>query len=239
MSTVSATSTLRQQVIVAEPIDLDELEYPLRAASAAGFGSVTINTEHAASLITELRQSRARVAESAEARVKELEGRRFPIMGGPSLPWAMIEPHRIQALSNHSQTLEQLAERSGLDPSEALAVLESRRWHIMDPTFALASLTEALRRWEDRPLLARVRKLEAAIETISSGIGYKPLGRALDTVERLAQQVDSLNRNLNGEIAEHERHHVVEAELQARVKELEAENARLKEQPENTNAAKP
>lgn len=51
--------------------------------------------------------------------------RRFPIMGGPSIPWRMILPHEAQAQANHSgQTLERLAERGGLSPEETLAVLD-------------------------------------------------------------------------------------------------------------------
>ncbi len=52
--------------------------------------------------------------------------RLFPIMNGPSIPWSMIAPHEHQALANHSQTLECLARRGGLDPTEALAVIEDR-----------------------------------------------------------------------------------------------------------------
>ena len=56
----------------------------------------------------------------------------FPIMGVKvterlaPIPWALIEPHKRQARLNHDQTLERLAERGGLAPCEALAVLENR-----------------------------------------------------------------------------------------------------------------
>lgn len=49
----------------------------------------------------------------------------------PSIPWSVVEPHGRQALKNHSQTLERLAERGGLAPSELMAVLEDRPWHSM------------------------------------------------------------------------------------------------------------
>ena len=42
------------------------------------------------------------------------------------LPWAMIAPHERQALCNHDQTLKRLAERGGLDCTEALAVLDDK-----------------------------------------------------------------------------------------------------------------
>jgi hypothetical protein len=53
--------------------------------------------------------------------------RRFPVMGGPSIPWWAIAPHDAQAQRNHGgQTLERLAQRGGLSPAEAMAVLEDR-----------------------------------------------------------------------------------------------------------------
>lgn len=69
-------------------------------------------------------------------------GRRFPIMrmhtGGTlpeqvdSIPWELIAPHEAQAQRNHCQTLQRLAERGGLAPCEAVAVIEDadyrKRW---------------------------------------------------------------------------------------------------------------
>ena len=60
--------------------------------------------------------------------MEEAKARRFPIQKGPSILWSMIAPHEAQALSNHSQDLERLAERHGLGPSEALAVLDDTSW---------------------------------------------------------------------------------------------------------------
>lgn len=60
--------------------------------------------------------------------------RQFPIMQGKlrkGIPWAMIAPHEAQALRNHDQTLERLAQRGGLSPEEAVAVLEDRKWRAM------------------------------------------------------------------------------------------------------------
>ena len=40
----------------------------------------------------------------------------MPIMSGKllkAIPWAMIAPHEPQAISNHSQSLERLAQRGG------------------------------------------------------------------------------------------------------------------------------
>lgn len=57
--------------------------------------------------------------------------RRFPVLAhkrhprdafgdyaGTSIPWALVEPWRRQAMRNHGQTLERLAERGGLHPIE-------------------------------------------------------------------------------------------------------------------------
>lgn len=63
------------------------------------------------------------------------------------LPWEMIEPHAKQAYSNHSQTLERLAERGGLSPCEAVAILEDRRWSKMDQEKANSDLTFKIRYW--------------------------------------------------------------------------------------------
>lgn len=50
----------------------------------------------------------------------------FAVVG---IPWDLIEPHERQAQANHSQTLTRLAERGGLSPDEALAVLEDRDYY--------------------------------------------------------------------------------------------------------------
>lgn len=71
--------------------------------------------------------------------------RMFPILGRSRvggatyapIPWRVIAPHALQAMKNHDQTLERLAERGGLSPCEAIAVLEDRYWSsIPDNTVA-------------------------------------------------------------------------------------------------------
>lgn len=57
--------------------------------------------------------------------------RDFPILHDAeikSIPWAVIAPHEQRALANHRQTLEQLANRGGVTPEEALAIIEDRMW---------------------------------------------------------------------------------------------------------------
>lgn len=66
----------------------------------------------------------------------------FPVMVGKYgvpkayVPWGLVLPHEKQALRNHSQSLERLAERGGLSPQELAAVLEDRPWQKMDDEHA-------------------------------------------------------------------------------------------------------
>ena len=66
----------------------------------------------------------------------------FPIMeslGSPPvyIPYNIIAPHEAQAIKNHDQTLQRLAERGGLDWTEALAILNDKTWKEMGYTFKL------------------------------------------------------------------------------------------------------
>lgn len=64
---------------------------------------------------------------------------KFPIFRGfgrdldrhapAEIPWAMIAPHEAQAVENHGQTLRRLAERGGLSPCEAVAIMKDTAWH--------------------------------------------------------------------------------------------------------------
>jgi N-acyl-D-aspartate/D-glutamate deacylase len=42
------------------------------------------------------------------------------------IPWDLIAPHEKQAQNNHDQSLKRLAERGGLDPIEAMLVLQDQ-----------------------------------------------------------------------------------------------------------------
>ncbi len=60
--------------------------------------------------------------------IKELQGKatekRYPILGtGESIPWKVVENHRGQAIKNHRQTIEGLAERGGMSWYEMYCVL--------------------------------------------------------------------------------------------------------------------
>lgn len=68
-------------------------------------------------------------------------------MAPTSVPWSLLAPHEAQAMTNHSQTLERLAERGGLAPNEMAAVLSDehwRHWLKRDPAEVLDVIREAL-----------------------------------------------------------------------------------------------
>lgn len=120
------------------------------------------------------------------------QARRFPIQSGPSIPWAAIEPHEDQARRNHGQSLEHLAERGGLSPCEAVAVMESRRWEPMDGAAAVSRLRELAAPFEAAAI--EVRELREVLrEIIESGgeRGYDSARRvaALDRAYRLLGMV--------------------------------------------------
>lgn len=56
-----------------------------------------------------------------------------------TLPWEMIATHEPQALRNHGQTIERLAERGGLSHKEALAVIEGKDFYDLPETAAEAA----------------------------------------------------------------------------------------------------
>ena len=66
-------------------------------------------------------------------------------------PMAMFEPHNHQAMSNHcGQGIVRLAERGGVSPCEALAILDDRPWHSMDHQTAKAELLRRIQEYESR-----------------------------------------------------------------------------------------
>ena len=59
----------------------------------------------------------------------------FPILQDEqikAIPWELLAPHEAQAQRNHSQTLRRLAERGGLSPAEAVAVIDGCDWGAID-----------------------------------------------------------------------------------------------------------
>ena len=65
--------------------------------------------------------------DQARSELAVLKERRFPILNGPSVPWSLVAPYERQARENHSQTLEELAARGGLDAGELWCVVHGKR----------------------------------------------------------------------------------------------------------------
>jgi len=93
---------------------------------AAGLGVGCADGEEAKRRIIAIGVERDAVVRERDA--ARASGRRFPIQGGPSIPWRIIAPHEAQAETNHDQSLERLAQRGGLSPAEAHFVLADRKW---------------------------------------------------------------------------------------------------------------
>lgn len=100
-----------------------------------------------------LADAHAELSRLTEAR----DTRLFPIRGGPAIAWYLMTPHERQAQRNHDQTLRRLAERGGLSPCEAVAVLEDRDWRSMPDAEAKA----ALQGYIDADLRAKLHAAEA------------------------------------------------------------------------------
>lgn len=60
------------------------------------------------------------------------------------MPVAALAPHEAQALANHGQNLDRLAQRGGLSLCEAIAILEDRPYARMEPDAARARLRQLL-----------------------------------------------------------------------------------------------
>lgn len=75
----------------------------------------------------------------------------FPVLNEAiHVSWDMVELHNGQALRNHSQTIERLAERGGLGWGELIAVLEDRPYGRIDKAAAREQVIEHQRKWQTR-----------------------------------------------------------------------------------------
>lgn len=55
----------------------------------------------------------------------------MPVMRGKnikSIPMRLLQPYEEQALRNHSQSLQRLAERGGMNACEILGIIRGLRW---------------------------------------------------------------------------------------------------------------
>lgn len=60
----------------------------------------------------------------------------MPVMRGKnikSIPMVLLQPYEEQALRNHSQSLQRLAERGGMDSCEILGIVRGLRWSQLKP----------------------------------------------------------------------------------------------------------
>lgn len=101
-----------------------------------------------------------------------------------AVPWEMMAPHERQADLNHSQTLKRLAERGGLSPTEAIAVIEGKRWRDLRGM----TDTQAHRRLHEYVQQHLDKKLEWAVSRWKEEVENRPLSnvhrRSLDDVWR-------------------------------------------------------
>lgn len=87
--------------------------------------------------------------EKTQAELKRMQERMFPVLdAGMAVPWRFVAPYDAGALRNHQQTLERLAERGGLSPTELLCVIHGLSWR--DRRWPNESVARAeLVRWVD------------------------------------------------------------------------------------------
>lgn len=118
-----------------------------------------------------------------------------------SIPWEVITPHELQALRNHRMGLVKLAERGGLTPCEALAVIEGREWERMAFTDARRRLLDYVRGAADDKTVAA---LDAA--TTPAALNLEDLTAAIRMVENIRDGIQSPTRwNCNRLLATLER----------------------------------
>ena len=55
------------------------------------------------------------------------ERKRKRISWRRTVPWSLLAPHEDQAIYNHGQTLQRLAERGGLGPDEMVCVIDGKK----------------------------------------------------------------------------------------------------------------
>ena len=74
---------------------------------------------------------------------------RRPHMGRSALPWALVEPHRAQARTNHGESLERLAEQGGLDWVDLWLVLSDQFLYPEPPITEEDARAHVLRLWAE------------------------------------------------------------------------------------------
>lgn len=80
------------------------------------------------------------------------------------VPWKMMLEHEKQAQNNHSQSIERLHQRGGLSASEAVAVLQDRKFTPMPSAQAHIELFKLSRDWVQKRDQAITESLQKEIE---------------------------------------------------------------------------
>lgn len=111
-----------------------------------------------------------------------------------SIPMELLIPHEVQALRNHAQPLERLANRGGVTPEEALAIIEERPWQRMPFTEA----REKLRAYMRGPVNHREPGEYGDGATVLRDINRDPIREALELVRNMRDgRVDKARYNFN------------------------------------------
>lgn len=123
---------------------------------------------------------------SAVMDVVRNDGRRFPITHCAdikSIPWPAIGRFDEQARKNFGQSLEVLAERGGISPGEANAIIEGRPWERMP----YSDECDLLRRHTEPDLLTAAQCLERATRMVRQAVRYPGRSISLDVVLELLE----------------------------------------------------
>lgn len=98
------------------------------------------------------------------------EARRLNLPIPRSIPWLFIVPHEAQALRNHGQSIQRLAERGGTSVKETLAIVRGLKWQ------EVTHLSE-WKAWEELSKLIDVWRAKEEVPPDVTMVGGKSLGQ--------------------------------------------------------------
>ncbi len=86
------------------------------------------------------------------------DGERMPVMDGPSVDMALLMPFNGQALSNHGQSLRELAARGGVSTAELYCIVNGKKLRaFLDREVTVEMATAWLHSWLEGELRGQVR----------------------------------------------------------------------------------
>lgn len=65
------------------------------------------------------------------------------------VPWDFLTEHEAQVVNNHHMNLKGLNDRGGLQPSEMVAILNHRTYHVMTSEDSVGQLIALLAAWNE------------------------------------------------------------------------------------------